>query len=1168
MTGTLPDQSARDQALAVDRSFIVQAPAGSGKTELLSLRYLKLLTLCRQPEEVLAITFTRKASSEMLDRIIRALLWCQDCMDGRLRPQNPIEKLRYQIGQSVLEKNAQLNWQLLENPTRFRVQTIDSFCFYLARQLPVLSQAGADPQLQESIDQCFRTAITATLEQLESASPIANDIETLLIHLDNNIPQVQRLLLGLLKSRDQWDRHLAYLKNTGDRGIEKLERHLAEWISESITLVRQQLLDEETDLVSLYNFAAENLARDGRLREEKHEPLTGLPGTRARDLPRWLVIVNFLLTNQPGWLKRATRIHGFPANTTGSKSNQALIRQMKETRQELIDRLRNEPELLESLQYLRLFPVTDIESGDWAFLVALFRVLHHLSGQLILAMRKLKVVDYTQISVCAMRTLGEEEEPTDITLALDHVIHHILVDEFQDTSLQQIMLLERLTAGWEPGDGRSLFLVGDPVQSCYGFRNANVGIYLHVMEKGLSNVALESLRLSTNFRSQANIVNWVNEVFSAAFPHQMDKSRGAVPYSMADAVHDPLEGLGVSLNIVEYAAEDIALAREVEAATVVSNVSKLCKNHPADTIAILVRNRSHLSALVPKLRQAGLSWTASDIDRLDSLAVIDDIMCVLRVVLNPGDRLAWIALLRAPWCGLGIQDLHTLATHEPASCLAGSPDLYTAVRHHDCVAGLSDRARLMLSEVVPVVQFILDMRFRASLRDTVETGWRLLRGPACATSQLDNDSAQCLLDLIAEKEVAGNIADIAEFELAVENAFVPSPETETPGLHIMTMHKAKGLEFDHVLIPCLNQIGRSDEKPLYISHERVNQEGENCLFLAGLTAAGEDDSPLYRLLLHEQDMKNQFESTRLLYISVTRARKTAFLSATLCRNDNENSGPPLHAVKQRLGEPSKVGLLAKIWPHVDDSKIRLTVLEQTGSHGQQPVEQQNGLMQPAQYRRFNAPWQLTDGEKAIQQNQLLSGRRPGIRVPEANVAAIIGTLIHRGLEQYVLASDQQAWLKNLGRLRPWWRLQFRHLSEGNTRTERSSIEAYCDCVEQQLTATVTDNSICWLFDPALEGSACELPLSRLSRRSGDQWIENRVIDRTFIFEGQRWIIDYKTTTPETDREQTGFIERKSEEFKPQLRVYKRLFRTLDPGTPVKTALLFTALPRLVEVAVN
>ena len=132
MNTTLTDQKARQEALDINRSFIVQAPAGSGKTELLILRFLKLLLFVDKPEQVLSITFTRKAASEMRGRIIDALIFADKNElpneNGEITP----EQHRLNYAKKVLKRDSEMGWEIIKNPTRLRIQTIDSFCLYLS----------------------------------------------------------------------------------------------------------------------------------------------------------------------------------------------------------------------------------------------------------------------------------------------------------------------------------------------------------------------------------------------------------------------------------------------------------------------------------------------------------------------------------------------------------------------------------------------------------------------------------------------------------------------------------------------------------------------------------------------------------------------------------------------------------------------------------------------------------------------------------------------------------------------------------------------------------------------------------------------------------------------------------------------------------------------------
>jgi ATP-dependent helicase/nuclease subunit A len=162
----IADQKERDLALDTARSYIVQAPAGSGKTSLLVERFLKLLGAVGQPEEVVAITFTRKAAGEMRARVLEQV-------PPELAP-------------------------------RLRIQTIDALCAALTAQMPVLAKFGAQPGIAEDASELYREAAGRALARL--TPPVAR----LLAHLDNNVADAAALLAEMLARRDQW------LRQTGE----------------------------------------------------------------------------------------------------------------------------------------------------------------------------------------------------------------------------------------------------------------------------------------------------------------------------------------------------------------------------------------------------------------------------------------------------------------------------------------------------------------------------------------------------------------------------------------------------------------------------------------------------------------------------------------------------------------------------------------------------------------------------------------------------------------------------------------------------------------------------------------------------------------------------------------------------------------------------------------
>src|ERR671914_1413209 len=170
----IADASARRHTLDPGASFIVQAPAGSGKTELLIQRYLTLLARVEQPEEIIAITFTRKAAAEMRARVLAALAQVRNGS----RPPQAHTQLSWELAQAVLAQAQERQWRLEAHPARLRIQTIDALCASLTRQMPVLSRFGAQPELIEDAGTHYREAAKRTLHEL---SP---PVVTLLSHLD------------------------------------------------------------------------------------------------------------------------------------------------------------------------------------------------------------------------------------------------------------------------------------------------------------------------------------------------------------------------------------------------------------------------------------------------------------------------------------------------------------------------------------------------------------------------------------------------------------------------------------------------------------------------------------------------------------------------------------------------------------------------------------------------------------------------------------------------------------------------------------------------------------------------------------------------------------------------------------------------------------------------
>ena len=198
MSNAPADAAVRDTALDPSRSFIVQAPAGSGKTELLTRRVLKLLTLVDEPEEVLSITFTRKAASEMRARVVETL----QAAANNIEPDNAYQREGIELARAVLQRDTERDWQLLQNTQRLNLRTIDALCTTLAHRLPVVSQLGGPAGLVDDPRPLYQRAAERLLDNN------ADDLDLLLLQLGNRQEYVQGLLADLLSNRDQWSEYV------------------------------------------------------------------------------------------------------------------------------------------------------------------------------------------------------------------------------------------------------------------------------------------------------------------------------------------------------------------------------------------------------------------------------------------------------------------------------------------------------------------------------------------------------------------------------------------------------------------------------------------------------------------------------------------------------------------------------------------------------------------------------------------------------------------------------------------------------------------------------------------------------------------------------------------------------------------------------------------------
>ena len=1105
------DAQARERALAL-ASFIVEAPAGAGKTELLTQRYLRLLATVRHPEEVIALTFTNKAATEMRDRILGSL---ERAGTGQRDTLPTHKQITFDLACAVLDKDAELGWGLLRHPGRLRITTLDALCATLARQMPYLSRFGAQPGVAEDATPHYRDAARKTLEMVEGEGPDADTVAAALTFMDNDAVRLERLIVSLLARRDQWLHHAGRLQQEDLReevrnGLTALiERDLSE-LAACITPARQ------TPLMAPLRFAAANQPERLAALLDWQSPL----GPDTADLPAWRTLASALLTGKGEFRQRLTVKEGFPAS--------AEAKPFKEMLAEAMAALAATPEAAALLARALTLPPADLDDFDWSTVTIFARLLQLAAGQLWLTFREAGEVDFTEIAARASLALGDEEAPTDLAEALDYQITHLLVDEFQDTSPTQVALLEKLTRGWMPGDGRTLFLVGDPMQSIYRFRKADVGLFLRVRESGIGDIALENLRLYRNNRSHPAIVDWVNHTFPNVFPANDVPERGAVRYQPSAATRPahPESGVTVHPLIAESLDASAALA---EAREILEIIRQTRASAPDASIAVLVRARSHLDALIATIRRDApeLPFQAIDIEGLADRQHIQDLLTLCHALLHRADRVHWLALLRAPWCGLTLADLHMLAGDERQATI------WQLMQDDTRIDRLSADGAQRLRHVRAILAEALAHQGRQAPRRWLQGVWLMLGGPLT----LENPAAMADVeaffrlvdDLAASKRLTPEMLAQKAGEL-----YAPPDPLAGAALQLMTIHKSKGLEFDTVILPGLQRLPRANESSLLLWDEIATVGARAQLVVAPIRQRGSDggEASVYDTLRRLEAERSAHEAERLLYVGATRAIRQLHLIATLVADDSEGAKAPPAS--------SLAGLL---WPHamaaaVDQALAAPAPIPANAVTAVDPASFVPALVRLAHPAPL-APFART--MPPTEQN-LADGDAPA-----SSSEATIGTLVHRCLE-LVVKEGLAAWSpQRVARLEPAYRLWLRHQGLGPAAAEEGAA-----LVVSALQRTLNSDIGQWILAPHAQGAA-EQAWSSSTDENGAIVAVNHVIDRIFIADGVRWIIDYKTVQlPENTAH--AVLKVRAATYRAQLERYAALFA--DDPLPCCMAIFF------------
>lgn len=791
------------------KSFIVQAPAGSGKTELLTQRYLKLLKISNSADEILAVTFTNKAAEEMKNRIIGYLLHDS-------KPKNTLTK---KLITEVKKEYKKRDIKLEDMVGNLKIMTIDSLNLNIVKSIPLMTRFGFDSIIDSDVEELIKEVIYDFIYKDDTSS----QIHTILESLNITYYTFENFLYELVKNREFWMYDLfgkhnefldldSYILNEQNLITNKLNKLFKIQINESFSLNDMKICFDE-----IYT-SAKTIRKKIKLTTQNDEIRSKLESlVKNNELPEY--------------------------------------------------------ELIEKEHYFLQINHND----DSKLINELKPILKSICASLKIKFNESNRVDFSEISQQAHYALKNEDGFTDISNYMGIKFSHLLIDEFQDINFNQLRLFQYLINSWGPEN--TIFCVGDPMQSIYRFRKSEVGIFMDVIKNGFMNFKLEHIILSTNNRSSSHIINWFNAKFSKIFNMVNDVDLGSINYQECKS---PLNNIAGEVKLIPFITEKDHKSDECESELIVQNILK--SKHP--TIAIIARSKTHLKPIVSYIKQHyqnEIPINAIELESLYNHQCIQDILILTLAMNNFANRTYWVGLLRSPLCGITLNDTHILLNknHE---------DSVWVILNSDQTNQLSADGLTRINRLIKFVKKYQKKIYLNNWHELINKLWFELGGVKTLFKKNDFNLIEKYLTIL--RIHGSNNIDEDKLIKEIKESMVSSYGLGEKTVSFLTIHKSKGLEFDHVIIPGLNKLNRNPAKSL------INYDSST---KGSIFSILKNDSKKFSLHGYhglKNKSKDFNELKRVLYVACTRAKSQLDLIAQ---------------VDEILTKPKKNSLIDFLW---------------------------------------------------------------------------------------------------------------------------------------------------------------------------------------------------------------------------------------------------------------
>lgn len=837
----------------IDRNISVSAGAGSGKTRVLVERFVYILQDSAMHQErepvnaadIMAITFTKKAAGEMKERIREAI---NIKINGKYDDAGNLE-------QTPDKEQAEFWKQQLESLERAQINTMHSFCGRVLRENPV--EAGIDPSF-------------ITLEDFDNEDFIVNGIKSFLrMQLKNGDADLKLLV-------DSY-------------GMSSLEKQLADvyphivgydFHKDVFTAYEERAAELEKNIeklkAALLDFVA---GKDGYFKS-KGTNYTKLVALEKR-IPEIFEIIN----------KKEPIEEGYAFFMQGIQARDAM--------KEPVNNIKKIAQQLDNM----IFDKKALEGG---YLNAWENVLQALVDYLEQEKLKQDMLNFDDLENMAIRLLKNNPQ---VCQKYMRKFKHIMVDEFQDTNDKQRQLVYLLCGGdAEVLKGRKLFIVGDPKQSIYRFRNADVSVFLRVQNDIAQtnrklipynadlaqDINVGNLEMGTNYRSSNMVLEACNAAFEKLLGKKEDAGSGAVFFESLDFGNKSKESTIVpELITIPFAKGEGSQQRILEADAVADKILQLHQNGIRfGDMAVLVRVTTYNKFLADTFMEKGIPYQIVDAKGFYQQQEILDVLNLLNVLDNKHNSIQLAGVLRSPYFGLDDNTITRLF-------LEGSTDnLWDNLQTADWQLFPEVQGKL-LKRAADALAYLRNTASFNSLSVLWEQLWQVLKLDVVLSRQLHGANRLANVRKLEEMSQeyslkhGGVLGDWLSYvkrkrAMDVDDRAVNLPLEDA--VQIMTIHKSKGLEFNTVFVPFLDRTAKSDTSIIkYMpskSFKRVAVDGQEPMLESGLGIKipynGElVDTGVLSKLRETDKALEQEELLRLLYVAMTRAEERLFLVSAL-----------------------------------------------------------------------------------------------------------------------------------------------------------------------------------------------------------------------------------------------------------------------------------------------